>query len=85
MHPNAERLQRLFTALDQHDHVTMAACYHPSATFQDIAFDLRGQKEIHAMWHMICETDIRTTFRVLQADEQRGHVQLVDVYTWGGA
>lgn len=82
-HPNAVTLQRLFTALDQHDHATMAACYHPRATFRDIAFDLRGKREIHAMWHMACQTDIRTTFEVLQADERRGHARVVDVYTFG--
>lgn len=35
-----------------------AACYHPDATFEDIAFPLRGKKQIHGMWHMIAETDL---------------------------
>lgn len=82
-HPNVLLLRRLFTALDQHDHAAMAACYQPGATFQDIAFDLHGRKAIHGMWHMICQTDIRATFGVLHADDQRGQVQLVDVYTFG--
>ena len=68
MHTNGVLLQRLFTALDDHDHRTMAGCYHPAATFRDIAFDLAGESEIRAMWHMICEnTDIRATFEVLHA------------------
>jgi hypothetical protein len=83
MHANGALLQRLFTALDDHDHPTMADCYHPAATFRDIAFDLSGQREIHAMWHMICEnTDIRATFEVLHADDLEGRVALVDHYTF---
>jgi hypothetical protein len=85
VHPNALTIQRLFTALDQHDHAKMAACYAANATFRDIAFDLRGQKQIASMWHMICETDIRTTFQVLSADDQRGHARVTDVYTFGAA
>src|SRR3954462_7066779 len=83
MHPNAALLDRLFTALDRHDHATMAACYHLDATFRDIAFDLHGRKEIHSMWHMICEGDIRATFEVVHADEQKGKVKLVDTYPFG--
>ena len=83
MHANGVLLQRLFTALDHHDHSTMAACYHPAATFRDIAFNLSGQGEIHAMWQMICETsDIRATFEVLHADDVEGRVALVDHYTF---
>jgi hypothetical protein len=82
MHANGLLLQRLFTALDGHDHRTMAKCYAPAATFRDIAFDLEG-KRIHAMWHMICEnTDIRATFEVLHADDAEGRVALVDHYTF---
>jgi hypothetical protein len=83
MHTNGVLLQRLFTALDDHDHRTMAGCYHAAATFRDIAFDLTGEPEIHAMWHMICEnTDIRATFEVLHADDREGRVALVDHYTF---
>jgi len=83
MHPNTALLHRLFGALDKHDHSTMASCYHPAATFRDIAFDLRTRREIHSMWHMVCEGDIRVTFDVVQADDQAGCVALVDTYTFG--
>ena len=83
MHPNGLLLQRLFTALDDHDHEAMAACYAPAATFRDIAFDLEGKRKIHAMWQMICEgTDIRATFEVVNADDRQGRVALVDHYTF---
>ena len=65
MHANAALLHRLFTALDHNDHPTMASCYHSAARFRDIAFDLRGRKQIHSMWHMICAGDIRATFEVV--------------------
>jgi len=52
MHSNATLLHKLFTSLDNHDHKEMSACYHPDATFSDIAFNLKGRKQIHAMWHM---------------------------------
>jgi ketosteroid isomerase-like protein len=83
MHANGALLERLFTALDRHDHPAMASCYHEEATFRDIAFDLRGRRQIHAMWDMICAGDIRATFDVLEADDRTGWVRLVDVYTFG--
>jgi len=85
MHANAALLHRLFGALDKHDHSTMAACYHPTANFQDIAFNLHSGKEIHSMWHMICEGDIRVSFDVSHADDRAGRVRVVDVYTFGPA
>jgi ketosteroid isomerase-like protein len=81
-HANADLLQRLFTNLNHHDHQEMAACYDARATFRDIAFDLRGIKSIHAMWHMICQTDIRASFQLLEVDDRVGHVNLVDDYTF---
>lgn len=82
MHPNAALLTKLYRCLDSKDHRGMAACYHPDATFQDIAFTLRGRKRIHAMWHMISETDLRATFTVTAADDQTGTADLVDDYTF---
>jgi hypothetical protein len=83
MHPNGLMLQRLFTALDVHDHPTMAECYAPAASFRDIAFDLEGKAKIHAMWQMICEgSDLRASFEILHADDGEGRVALVDHYTF---
>ena len=83
MHPNGLLLRRLFTALDVHDHPTMAGCYAPAASFRDIAFDLEGKPKIHGMWQMICESsDLRATFEVVQADDVEGRVALVDHYTF---
>lgn len=82
MNTNASVLERLFSALNRRDHNGMAACYAPDATFQDIAFRIQGQSRIHAMWHMICETDIHATFEVVHEDDEQGRVKLVDHYTF---
>ena len=81
-HPNADLLTRLFTSLARHDHEAMAACYHPDSTFTDIAFDLRGRRQIHAMWHMISEGDLRSTFIVRNADDRAGVAAVTDDYTF---
>src|ERR1700676_4477938 len=82
MHANAMLLKRLFAALNEHDHRSMAECYHRESSFSDIAFDLRGKTEIHAMWHMICEGDITAAFDLVCADDRVGQVSLVDDYTF---
>ena len=81
-HSNALLLQRLFSSLNRKDDKTMATCYHPKATFQDIAFKLKGKQDIHDMWRMICAGDIRATFEVVQADDETGRVRVVDEYTF---
>ena len=53
MHPNAQTLQRFYTAFSQLDHATMAACYAPDATFEDEAFSLKGREQIGGMWRML--------------------------------
>lgn len=75
-------LEKLYTSLDAGDHQAMAACYHPDAVFRDIAFTLRGRKQIHAMWHMIAESDLRATFTVRRVDGRVATVDLVDDYTF---
>jgi len=82
MHPNAELLQQLYSNLDSHHPDAMADCYHPDATFHDIAFDLQGKDQIRSMWEMICSGDIRATFEIVSADAYVGVVNLVDRYTF---
>src|SRR5262245_4378615 len=82
MHPNAKLLQNLFTSLNNKDYDSMGECYDESATFRDIAFDLKGRHQIRSMWHMICHGDICCTFEVFAADDSEGVVRLVDEYTF---
>jgi ketosteroid isomerase-like protein len=82
MHRNETLLKQLYGSLNRHDAAAMAECYHPAATFHDIAFDLEGKEKIHAMWRMICSGDISSTFEVVRVDEREGVVKLVDDYTF---
>jgi uncharacterized protein len=43
---------------------------------------LHGKKKIHAMWHLICERDIRAPFDIIEVDGDTGRVSLVDDYTF---
>jgi hypothetical protein len=82
MDTQAPVLERLYTCLDRHDHEGMAACYHADAEFHDIAFALRGKKQIHAMWHMISEANLQASFRIREANGEFRTVDLVDDYTF---
>lgn len=80
---NADTLNRLYEAFSRGDHATMAACYHPEATFRDPVFDLKG-KEVPAMWHMFCERgkDLKLTWSGVSADEQQGRAHWEPIYTF---
>ena len=84
-HPNALLIERLFTALDRHDHAVMAACYADDATFHDIAYDLHEKRRIHNMWRMICEgkSNIRVTIETIDANDRDGTAVIVDKYQFG--
>jgi uncharacterized protein len=82
MHSNEALLHKLYAALSAHNHREMAACYQADATFNDIAFNLRDAREIHAMWHMISEGDIAVTVRAVDANDQTGHSEVIDDYTF---
>jgi ketosteroid isomerase-like protein len=74
MHPNAELITRFYTAFQQKDWATMAACYHPNVVFNDSVFtDLRG-KRAGQMWQMLCERgkDLKLTFEGVSADDTTG-------------
>ena len=73
MHPNAQLLQRFYTAFAQRDHATMKACYAPDATFQDEVFTLKGEG-IGQMWHMLSVNakEFSLEFRDITADDKSG-------------
>jgi ketosteroid isomerase-like protein len=82
MHPNAQILNRLFSALDRGDAKTMGACYAEDASFEDIAFTLDGRREIQAMWEMVAAVKPLATYKVLRADDSSGEADLLDSYTY---
>ena len=75
-------LEKLYTCLNNKDHTGMAACYHPDADFKDIAFTLHGKKQIHGMWQMISETDLKASFTIIDADDETGRVESEEDYTF---
>ena len=85
MHPNAELIRRFYTAFSGLDHATMAACYRPDAVFSDPAFPHLEGKEIGALWRMLCEraTDLKLSFRGVEADDTAGRADWQAVYTFG--
>ncbi len=82
---NRELIRRLYRALDQRDGATMAACYHPNATFVDPVFDLRGA-DVGKMWRMLTSraTDLRCESSDVEADAERGSARWVARYTFSG-
>src|SRR6185295_1111100 len=85
-HPNALVIERLFAALNQHDPVAMAACYHDGkVTFHDIAFHFEEKSCIHDMWPMICEgeSNIQVSVKAIDATDRAGEARIVDTYRFG--
>ncbi|MCA8832318.1 nuclear transport factor 2 family protein [Hymenobacter pini] len=83
MHPHQHLLNRFYQALQRRDHAAMAACYHPDATFEDAAFQLKGA-EIGQMWRMLCERggDLRLAYNDVWADEHTGRATWDAHYTF---
>jgi SnoaL-like domain len=82
MHRNTVLLEKFYKSVQDHDHLATAECYHPNATFKDIAFDLREKKMIQAMWHMIGATDLQISYKVEGANEHDGTARWVADYTF---
>lgn len=85
--PTAELLRRFYAAFARRDHVTMAGCYAPGATFSDPVFTgLRGA-EVAGMWRMLCErgTDLRIEYRDIHATAEAGSAHWEAWYSYGRA
>ena len=74
MHPNAQLIEKFYTAFQSRDADTMCACYHPDVTFTDPAFGTLHGARAASMWRMLCgrSKDLRVTFNNVQADNTRG-------------
>lgn len=84
MNANEALIARFYTAFQQKDYRTMAACYHPEATFRDEAFDLKSGVEAAAMWKMLCLAgkDLSLKFSDIRADETSGTAHWEAFYTF---
>jgi ketosteroid isomerase-like protein len=81
-HPNIELIERFYTAFQQRDAETMAACYADDVVFSDPAFgELRGE-EARDMWRMLVARaqDFSLTFDGVEADDRSGRARWVARY-----
>jgi ketosteroid isomerase-like protein len=77
-----ELIQRFYTAFQQKDWATMAACYHPEAQFSDPAFPNLTGKQPGAMWRMLIEgaTSLDITFNNVQGANSQGSAHWEAIY-----
>ena len=76
-HPNTELIERFYTAFQQRDAETMAACYADDVVFRDPAFGELHGEEARDMWRVLVARaqDFSMTFSNIEADERSGHAQ----------
>lgn len=84
MHPNAEVIRRLYTALQRLDGDAMAACYHPEATFSDPVFAELHGAQVGMMWKMLCRRarDFTAEFGQVTATDDGGSADVVARYRY---
>ncbi len=77
-HANAELIRHFYTAFQQLDAESMAACYTEDVHFRDPAFGELHGREAADMWRMLCQRakDFSLTFDGITADDQRGTAPL---------
>lgn len=85
MNAHEELITKFYTAFQQKDYETMAACYHPEATFKDEAFDLKTVEEVRKMWEMLIKRgkDFKMVFSDVQANDTEGSAHWDAAYTFG--
>ena len=85
MHPNAQLIEKFYTAFQSHDADGMCACYHPEVTFTDPAFGTLHGARATSMWRMLVERgkDLQITFSNVQTDDSRGSAHWEAKYSFG--
>ncbi|MDR3389822.1 MAG: nuclear transport factor 2 family protein [Rudaea sp.] len=76
-------IERFFAAFRHRDGATMAACYHPDASFRDPVFSLCGEY-IGKMWRMLCArgVDLRIEFANVDVGASNGAADWQAWYTF---
>lgn len=84
MHPNAELIDRFYSAFTAMDGQTMAACYSDDATFSDPVFPNLDAASARAMWLMFTEqsADLRVEHSAVGADDTSGSAHWEAWYTF---
>ena len=86
MHPNAQLIDRFYTAFAARDGAAMTACYHPDASFSDPVFpDLHGA-QVGGMWRMLTSRakDLKIEHSAVEADDSQGKAHWEAWYTFSG-
>jgi len=80
--PNTELIERFYTAFQQRDAETMAACYADNVVFSDPAFGELHGEEARDMWRMLVARaqDFSLTFDGVEADDRTGRARWVARY-----
>jgi ketosteroid isomerase-like protein len=84
MHPNAELIQRFYTALSRLDGAAMATCYTAEASFSDPVFQGLNNGEPGKMWRMLTTRgkDMTVVFDGIEANDTSGKAHWVATYTF---
>jgi ketosteroid isomerase-like protein len=83
-HPNANLIERFYSALSAMDGAAMARCYSPEATFEDPAFGKLDAHDAGAMWRMLTSRAGELTVEVseINADDRAGSARWIAHYTF---
>ena len=84
MHPNAQLIEKFYSAFQKLDAETMVSCYAEDVRFSDPVFpDLRG-REAGNMWRMLCAKakNFDLTFSDITADGVSGQAKWEAKYTF---
>lgn len=86
MHPNAQLIERFYTAFGQRDSAAMNACYTDDVVFTDPVFETLHGDDARRMWRMLCgrAKDIKIEASGIEAGDQQGRAHWVASYTFSG-
>jgi ketosteroid isomerase-like protein len=84
MHPNAQLIANFYTAFQNLDAETMAACYAPDVVFSDPVFPALRGAEAADMWRMLTRRakDFSLVFDGVRADDAHGEAHWVATYVF---
>jgi ketosteroid isomerase-like protein len=83
-HPNANLIERFYSALSARDGAAMARCYAPEATFEDPAFGNLDAGDAGAMWRMLTSRagDLTVDVSEINVDDRAGSARWIAHYTF---
>lgn len=86
MHPNAQLIDKFYSAFAKGDADRMNACYHDDIVFEDPAFGRLEGDRAKAMWEMLMSRGKESTTILasnIKADDTSGSAKWVANYVYG--